>query len=105
MADTVLLGFDVGGSSIKTALVDVERGELTTALRSVPTPVPSSPEAVLALCAQIDRELGAGGPVGLAFPSVIRHGIARTAANVDQAWIGYAGGEQLSKLIGRPVLF
>ena len=33
MADTILLGLDVGGSSIKAALVDVERGVCTTPLQ------------------------------------------------------------------------
>src|SRR5579872_6888200 len=105
MPDKVLLGLDVGGSSIKSALVDVEQGHTVTPLQVTPTPQPSTPEAVLKLCAQIDRQVAATGPVGLAFPSVVQHGIARTAANVDHAWIGCAGSEQLSKLIGRPVIF
>jgi polyphosphate glucokinase len=105
MTDTILLGLDVGGSSIKTALVDIERGVAVTALRSVRTPTPSTPEAVLQACAQIDREARASGPVGLAFPSVVQGGIARTAANVDKTWIGCAGGARLQQLIGRPVVF
>jgi polyphosphate glucokinase len=105
MRDTILLGFDVGGSSIKAGLVDTERGPMMSPLRSVPTPVPSTPEAVLQACAQIDREFAARGPVGLAFPSVVQGGIARTAANVDKSWIGCAGGSRLSQLIGRPVIF
>ena len=105
MAETILLGLDVGGSSIKSGLVDTARGTLTTSLRSVRTPVPSTPEAVLQACAQIDRDFGGAGPVGLAFPSVVQGGIARTAANVDKAWIGCAGGARLSQLIGRPVTF
>lgn len=102
---TVLLGLDVGGSSIKSGLVDVATGQMTTPLQVTPTPSPSTPEAVLQLCAQLDRRHGAQGTVGLAFPSVIQRGIARTAANVDKAWIGYAGGRRLAELIGRPVVF
>lgn len=105
MSDTILLGLDVGGSSIKAALVDVERGTSVTPLRSLPTPFPATPDAVLAACAQLDREFGASGTVGFAFPSVVQGGIARTAANVDSSWIGCAGGERLSKLIGRRVVF
>lgn len=105
MTDTILLGLDVGGSSIKAALVDIQKGVATTPLRSVRTPTPSTPEAVLQACAQIDRDYGATGSVGLAFPSVVQGGIARTAANVDKSWIGYAGGARLSQLIGRPVVF
>ena len=105
MAHTILLGLDVGGSSIKAGLVDTARGGLTTPLHSVRTPTPSTPEAVLQACARIDGELGAAGPVGLAFPSVVQAGVARTAANVDKSWIGIAGGARLSQLIGRPVMF
>jgi len=67
--------------------------------------MPSTPEAVLRVCAQIDRDFGSAGPVGLAFPSVVQGGVARTAANVDRTWIGCAGGTRLSQLIGRPVAF
>jgi polyphosphate glucokinase len=105
MPSRILLGLDVGGSSIKAALVDVERGVTTTPLLSVPTPSPSTPEQVLRACAQIDRELSGAGPAGLAFPAVVKRGVARTAANVDKSWIGCPGGEQLAQLIGRPVLF
>jgi polyphosphate glucokinase len=105
MPGRILLGLDVGGSSIKAALVDVERGVTTTPLLSVPTPSPSTPEQVLRACAQIDRELYGTGPVGLAFPAVVQRGAARTAANVDKSWIGCRGGEQLAALIGRPVIF
>jgi len=100
-----VLGLDVGGSSIKAALVDVEQGRTVTPLQVVPTPVPSTPQSVLQACARIDRGLAADGPVGLAFPSVIQRGVARTAANVDKAWIGFAGGEHLAGLLGRPVVF
>ena len=105
MTNTVLLGLDVGGSSIKAALVDTELGRTVTALQTIPTPSPSTPEVVLDLCAGIDRDLGARGAVGLAFPSVIQRGVARTAANIDKSWIGFAGGEHFSKLIDRPVVF
>jgi polyphosphate glucokinase len=105
MPGRILLGLDVGGSSIKAALVDVEHGVTTTPLLSVPTPSPSTPEQVLRACAQIDRELSGAGPVGLAFPAVVQRGVARTAANVDKSWIGCRGGEQLAQLIGRPVIF
>jgi len=105
MAETVLLGLDVGGSSIKSGLVDVTAGHMQTPLQVTPTPTPSTPEAVLQLCARLDRQLGATGTVGLAFPSVVQRGIARTAANVDKSWIGYAGGKRLAELIGRAVIF
>jgi polyphosphate glucokinase len=102
---TTLLGFDVGGSSIKAGLVDISRGDVVGTPRSIQTPSPSTPDSVLKALATADREFGASGPVGFAFPSAIKQGIARTAANVDKAWIGFSGGARLSQLIGRPVVF
>ena len=48
---------------------------------------------------------GPTGSVGIAFPSVIKHGIVRTAANVDQAWIGTDGAALAARALGRPALF
>jgi polyphosphate glucokinase len=104
-SDMILLGIDVGGSSIKAGLVDVTRGELTTELISLPTPQPSKPDAVMLTIAELSRRLPTGGPAGFAFPSVVTHGKARTAANVDEGWIGADGVKLGSDAIGRPVVF
>lgn len=100
-----LLGIDFGGSSIKAAIVDVDTGCSVTPLASVKTPEPSTPANCVVAIAELVGRLGGAGPVGLAFPSVIQRGIARTAANVDHQWIGVDGGALLSATIGRPVVF
>ncbi len=62
MAEQVLLGLDVGGSSIKAALVDIELGRTVTPLQTTPTPAPVHARCrCCTLCAQLDRELGARG--------------------------------------------
>jgi polyphosphate glucokinase len=101
----ILLGLDVGGSSIKAGLVDVGSGKLVSPLRSVPTPQPATPDRVVEACAQVDRDLCGQGPVGFAFPSVVYRGLARTAAHVDPAWIGVDGAHLLGTQLGRPVAF
>jgi polyphosphate glucokinase len=103
--NSVLLGLDVGGSSIKAALVDTGSGALVSELRSVATPQPATPQRVADACAGIDAGLGASGPVGFAFPSVVRANRARTAAHVDPAWIGTDGAALLEARLGRPVAF
>lgn len=100
-----LLGLDVGGSSVKAGLVDVASGRLAGELLTVPTPQPSSPEQLLDIFVDIDRRLRAHGPVGLAVPCVVKHGIARTAANIDRRWIGLDGATRLRERLGRPVTF
>ncbi len=101
-----LLGIDVGGSSIKAGVVDVAAGKLLGELISAPTPRPSTPEAIMPVIAALaDRLPAAQGRIGLAFPAVVKHGRARTAANVDHAWIGADGAALVRRLLNRPALF
>jgi polyphosphate glucokinase len=101
-----VLGIDVGGSSVKAARVDVLAGRVIGPVHAVPTPRPSTPAALAAVlkdlaCAQPLQE----GRIGVAFPSVIKNGVALTAANIDQGWIGTDAAALAAREIGRPVLF
>jgi polyphosphate glucokinase len=101
-----VLGIDVGGSSVKAALVDVEAGQLSGTLISAPTPRPSTPAVLTTVVAELAARLpGSTGLVGVAFPSVIKGGIAHTAANIDAGWIGTNGEALAAGALGRPVLF
>jgi polyphosphate glucokinase len=98
-----VLGIDMGGSSIKAAVVDVVSGQAVTPLASVPTPQPSTPQRLVEVFAELDARFATGGPVGLALPCVVQHGITRTAANVDKAWMGFDCATALRSRLGRPV--
>ncbi len=101
-----VLGIDVGGSSIKAGLVDVDSGRLVGGLISAHTPQPSTPQAMMPVLASLAARLeGAVGGVGIAFPSVIKQGTTRTAANVDHAWIGIDGAALAARALSRPALF
>jgi polyphosphate glucokinase len=105
----IAIGIDVGGSGIKAAVVDVEAGRFRSERIRVATPIPSTPDAVLASAARLIKRLArAGGlgdstPVGVGLPGVAIDGILKTAANIDAAWIDYPVVERLTRLIGRPV--
>jgi polyphosphate glucokinase len=89
-AYTRAFGIDIGGSGIKGAPVDLTTGEFTADRLRIPTPQPATPEAVATTVAELlgSFDLPMGTPIGLTFPAVIQHGVARTAANVDDSWIG-----------------
>ncbi|MGH3650853.1 MAG: polyphosphate--glucose phosphotransferase [Acidimicrobiia bacterium] len=91
--DSIYLGIDIGGSGIKSALVDLDQGRLITDRRRVDTPQPSTPESVAEVLRVVLDEYEYEGPVGIGFPSVIRHGVAETANNIDHAWIGRKVGD------------
>jgi len=80
-------GVDIGGSGIKGALVDLDRGDLATERVKYLTPHPSTPEAVADVVARLVREAGWSGELGVTFPAIIKHGVALSAANVDKSWI------------------
>lgn len=98
------LGIDIGGSGIKGAPVDVTRGEPTRERLRIATPVPSGPKAVAEVVAEITGHFGWTGPVGVTFPGVVIDGVARSAANVDRAWIGVNARKLFSTATGLPVV-
>lgn len=98
------LGIDVGGSGIKGAPVDLETGEFAEHRRRIATPTPSTPEAVAEVIGEIAEHFAdatGGAPVGVTLPSVVRHGMVRTAANVDKTWIGTDAELLLRERLGR----
>lgn len=100
------VGLDVGGSSVKAGLVDIDAGRLVGELISAPTPRPSTPAAMLPVFSALLAQLQApAGRVGITFPSVVKHGKVCTAANVDHGWIGVDGPGFVSPSLRRPVVF
>ncbi len=97
------IGVDVGGSSIKCALVDLRTGALAGERFSVPTPAQESVDRLLDALAAAVARVPAGHAVGLAFPSVIRDGTIRTAANLNKAWIGRPLAAMAAARLRRPV--
>ncbi|MBM4793771.1 ROK family protein [Streptomyces sioyaensis] len=95
-----VFGVDIGGSGIKGAPVDLERGDLADERYKVLTPHPATPDAVADGVKQVVDHFGWSGPVGATFPGVVTEGTTRTAANVDKAWIGTAAGALLTSRLG-----
>ncbi|MFE9772733.1 polyphosphate--glucose phosphotransferase [Streptomyces sp. NPDC005931] len=83
-----IFGVDIGGSGIKGAPVDLDRGDLAQERHKVLTPQPATPDAVADGVKQVVDHFGWNGPVGITFPGVVTGGSTiRTAANVDKSWI------------------
>ena len=81
-------GVDVGGSGVKGGIVDLDTGLLIGERFKLPTPQPSTPDAVAKTVAAVVREFGWTGSLGVTYPGVVTDGTVRTAANVDKGWIG-----------------
>lgn len=97
-----VLGIDIGGTGIKGAPVDVERGTLAADRYRLLTPQPAVPAAVADVVGQVVAKFGGDGTIGATFPAVIRGGVAESAANVDTSWIGEDVAKRLEQAAGRP---
>ncbi|MFF6993440.1 polyphosphate--glucose phosphotransferase [Streptomyces sp. NPDC008313] len=96
-----IFGVDIGGSGIKGAPVDLDRGELADERYKVLTPQPSTPDAVADGVKEVVGHFGWEGPVGVTFPGVVTGGSTiRTAANVDKQWIDTDARALLSDHLG-----
>ncbi|WP_328423929.1 polyphosphate--glucose phosphotransferase [Streptomyces sp. NBC_00443] len=96
-----IFGLDIGGSGIKGAPVDLDRGDLTEERFKVLTPHPATPDGVADGVKQVVEHYGWTGPVGLTFPGVVTGGATiRTAANVDKSWIDTDARALFSECLG-----
>jgi polyphosphate glucokinase len=103
-AASLAVGVDVGGSSIKCALIDLKTGTFAGERFSTPTPAHESTDALLDALTGVVANIPGEHAVGLAFPSVIRDGRVRTAANINKAWIGQPLAQMASERLKRHVV-
>ncbi len=99
---TAFLGIDVGGSGIKAALVDSSTGELLTERQRIETPHPSTPANMSEVVRELVARLDYRGRVGCCFPTIIMHGIARSASNLGEAWRDVPVDATFGKVTGLP---
>ncbi len=97
-----IFGIDVGGSGIKGAPVDVRTGRLTTERLRIPTPEGASPKEVAAVVVSMLDHFRWKGPVGCGIPARVKQGVAHTAANISDSWIGKDAARLFSKASGCP---
>ena len=100
---TKVLGIDIGGSGIKGALVDVEKGEMATERFRLETPIPRTPANVLPIVQQVVKYFDYSGPIGVGFPTVVIQGRVKTDFVRDERWIGYELASELTALLGTSV--
>ena len=99
-----VLGIDVGATGIKAALVDIDKGELTTERHKISTPEGGKPEdIILVINEMINHFDWKGKPVGIGFPAVVMDGKTLTASNIDNSWIGFPVKTAIKESTGNTV--
>ena len=101
------LGIDVGGSGIKGAPVDLDKGAFAAKRQRIDTPRPSTPEAVADVINQVvDHfdDVRGDSPIGVTIPGVVTHGVVRSAANIDKEWLDFDAEPMLEKKLGHDIV-
>ncbi|AWB95458.1 polyphosphate glucokinase [Agromyces badenianii] len=109
MATEHAIGIDIGGTGIKGAVVDLGTGQLVSDRRKVPTPEGGRPADILMatgeLLAGLSDSFGDALPLGVCFPSVVKHGRTLSAANISHEWIGLPAEQLFEDAFGREIHF
>jgi polyphosphate glucokinase len=98
-----ILGIDIGGTGIKGAPVDTDTGSLLAERYRLPTPEGAKPAPVAEVVKSVAMRFEWHAPIGCGFPAVIRNGVAESAANINQKWIGTNVAQLFSEATQCPV--
>jgi polyphosphate glucokinase len=98
-----ILGIDIGGSGMKGAPVDTITGKLLADRFRLPTPKGAKPQPMANIVKDIANHFEWHSTIGCGFPAVIHNGVAESAANINQKWIGTNVAQLFSEATGCPV--
>jgi len=98
-----ILGIYIGGTGIKGAPVEIDTGILLAERYRLPTPDGAKPTPVADVVKNVAEQFDWHTQVGCGFPAVIRDGVAETAANISQKWIGTNVAQLFSEATHCPV--
>ena len=101
------VGIDIGGTGIKGALVDTEKGVLLSDRIKMDTPKGGEPDAIVKVVVAIVEQLKVARtvPVGVCFPAIVIDGKTMSAANVSHKWINFEAEKYFEKALGRDIRF
>ena len=83
-----ICGIDVGGTSLKAAVVDAKKGTISGKTVRIETGLDTNVAKLVRSIRQALDALSWDGPVGVGFPGVVRHGRVFTAANLNKKFVG-----------------
>lgn len=95
-----ILGIDIGGSYIKSGLVDVIHGSMSAEPLQIPTPRPATPEALAQALEEILAHFNRPKVLGIGFPGVVQASTVYTAPNLDEGWEGLSLSQFLKERLG-----
>ncbi|MBT8321704.1 MAG: ROK family protein [Eudoraea sp.] len=98
-----VLGIDIGGTGMKGAIVDSVTGDMLTERFRIPTPASRKPQEMADVVKQIVDHFNHKGPVGVGFPTIMKHGVCKSPGNLHKSWMNLNVKELFSTATGLPV--
>ncbi|MDR0911270.1 MAG: ROK family protein [Methanobrevibacter sp.] len=100
--ENIALGIDIGGSSVKGGLVNLELGELSSKKVKIPTPIKSSPQNIIKVIKEIinDLNIDKNIPVGVTVPAPVKNDVIESMANLDSSWANINLKKMIKEEIG-----
>ncbi|MGH8013708.1 MAG: ROK family protein [Candidatus Binataceae bacterium] len=102
IASPLTLAVDIGGTGIKSIVLDARGRPLTKRLRT-PTPNRAKPREVIAIVKKQAKAQGKFDRVSVGFPGVVKDGVIYTAANLGKGWNSFNLERELIQKLDHPV--
>ncbi len=97
-----VLSIDIGGSNIKAVILN-SKGEMLIDYKKLPTPVPATPENVIATIKTLIKTYPAYQKISVGFPGYVKNGVIKTAPNLGtDFWQDFDLAKKLSTELGKP---
>lgn len=97
-----VLSIDIGGSHIKGTILN-SAGELQRPYEKVPTPIPATPDNVIASIKALVKDFPEFNRISVGFPGYVRDGVVKTAPNLaNDAWKDFDFAGKLKEALGAP---
>ena len=97
-----ILAIDIGGSNVKATLLSAQ-GQMIADYKKLPTPLPSSPDRVIATIEQLSKNFPGYEKISVGFPGYVKSGVIMTAPNLGtEAWQQFPLAERLSTVLQKP---
>jgi polyphosphate glucokinase len=102
-SQALTLAIDIGGSHLKAGVLD-PAGKMIAGPKSVETPEPAKPAAVVAALIELAKSLDRFDRVSVGFPGVVRDDTVLTAPNLGtKDWHGFPLAAELARDLNVPV--
>jgi polyphosphate glucokinase len=99
-----VLGIDIGGTGMKAGVVDLTNGQLISDRFRIPTPQPATPKNMAPVVAELVAHFDYEGPIGAAFPAIVKEGVVHSAANIDPKWLDIDAAALFSEAVGQRIV-